>query len=240
MHLSPNQLLAHQIDALFVSDEQGRLRLIREPGYAENELELAPRFFMGRTVAGNHWRFRSDLPRDLVQELEVICCSEPISANLREPAHTNAAIRALLNDHAAISYEERGPAYWIPDQGYRPPNIVLITAANAHLLQSNFPGRIAATADVRRGPLVATVVNDAAVAICYCARITTHAAEAGVETVETWRRHGHASAAVAGWASAVRSTQRVPLYSTWWANLASQGVARKLGMIQYAEDWSIS
>jgi RimJ/RimL family protein N-acetyltransferase len=90
------------------------------------------------------------------------------------------------------------------------------------------------------GPLVATVVQDTAVSICFCARLNPQAAEAGVETTEAARGYGYASAAVAGWAAAMRQHGVIPLYSTSWANVASQGVARKLGMVCYGEDWSIT
>jgi hypothetical protein len=45
---------------------------------------------------------------------------------------------------------------------------------------------------------------------------------------------------VAGWAAAMRQRGVIPLYSTSWANVASQGVARKLGMVCYGDDWSIT
>ena len=74
---------------------------------------------------------------------------------------------------------------------------------------------------------------------CYSARLTGRAAEAGVETLETHRGRGYAPAVVAAWAHAVRETGRIPFYSTSWDNLASQAVARKLGLVQYATDLSI-
>jgi RimJ/RimL family protein N-acetyltransferase len=83
-------------------------------------------------------------------------------------------------------------------------------------------------------------VQDQAVAICFCARLNPQAAEAGVETVAAARGQGYASAAVAGWAAAMRQRGVIPLYSTSWANVASQGVARKLGMVCYGDDWSIT
>jgi predicted GNAT family acetyltransferase len=60
-----------------------------------------------------------------------------------------------------------------------------------------------------------------------------------VETLEGYRGRGHAPAAVAAWARAVRATGRIPLYSTSWDNLASQAVARKLGLIPYGADFSL-
>ena len=234
------QCIALQVATLFVSDANGRLRYINEPGYAEAELDRAPRFFMGRTLEGNVWRFRHDLPDDLVRELEQLCRAEPIAVNLTEPPRNAVAIRAALHTHAPITQEECGPAYWIPDQVQIPAGVVLVAAANAHLVAANFPWTRTSLSDVTTGPLLAAVVQDQAVSICYCARLTPRAAEAGVQTVAAERGRGYASAVVAGWACAVRQRGLVPLYSTSWANLASQGVARKLGMVRYGEDWSIT
>jgi hypothetical protein len=41
---------------------------------------------------------------------------------------------------------------------------------------------------------------------------------------------------VAGWAAAVRAEGRLPLYGTSWANRASRGIARNLGLVLYGED----
>lgn len=229
-----------QLSTLFVSDIDGRLRYIREPEYEEAELDAAPRFWMGRTLEGNVWRFRHDLPDDIVRDLEQLCCSEPVAVSLADPVMNAAAIRATLHAHAPITHEYRGPAYWIPDSVLAPPEAVLISETNAHLLAAYFPWTITSRSGFRTAPLVATVVQGKAVSICYCARITARAAEAGVETAEGARGHGYASAAVAGWAAVVRQRGLIPLYSTWWENVASQGVARKLGMVQYGEDWSIT
>jgi GNAT acetyltransferase len=234
------RLLDLQISTLFVCDAEGRLRSIREPGYEESELDPAPRFFMGRTLQGNIWRFRHDLPDALGRELEELCRTEPIAGNLADPPHNAVAIRAALHTHAPITLEERGPAYWIPDGVQAPAQVVLISEATAHLLADNFPWKLTARAGLQTGPLTAAVAQGSAVSICFCARLTPWAAEAGVETVAAFRGQGYASAVVAGWASAVRQRGLVPLYSTSWENVASQGVARKLGMVRYAEDWSIT
>jgi hypothetical protein len=234
------QLIDIQISALFVSDADGRLRYIREPGYEESELDPAPRFFMGRALQGNVWRFRQGLPDDLVCDLEQLCRSEPIAVHFAAPPINAAAIRAALHTHAPIVDEERGPAYWIPDSIRAPAEVVLVSETNAYLLEANFPWKLTSRSSFKTGPLVAAAVQGSAVSICYCARLTAQAAEAGVETAEAARGHGYASAAVAGWASAIRQRGLLPLYSTSWENLASQGVARKLGMVAYAEDWWIT
>ena len=234
------QLIELQASALFTSDDDQRLRYIREPGYAEADLDPAPRFFMGRTRAGNMWRFRHNLPEDLVRSLEQLCRAEPAAQNLAEPPLQARAIRALLHAHAPIAAEWRGPAYWIPDRIDAPSNVVLITEANAHLLAATFPWTITEPGGFKIGPLAATIAQNQALSICFCSRITAQAAEAGVETVPAARGHGYASAAVAAWAAAVQQRGLVALYSTSWDNLASQGVARKLGMLRYGDDWSIT
>ena len=240
MHLSADQLIDIQLSALFISDAQGRLRYIREPGYEESELEPAPRFFMGRTLHGNVWRFRHDLPDAVVQAVDQLCRDEPIAVDLTEPPHQAAAIRSALSAHVSITQEERGPAYWIPDDVHGSADAVLISEVNEDLLAAHFAWKRTARSNFRTGPLVATVVQGQAVSICYCARITPLAAEAGVETVEAFRGQGYASIAVAGWAAAVRLRGLIPLYSASWKNVASQGVARKLGMVHYGDDWSIT
>ncbi len=234
------QLIDFQIDALFVCDADRRIKYIREPGYEESELEPGPRFFMGRTLQGNVWRVRHGLPDGLVGELEALARAEPIAENLAHPPQTAAAIQVTLHTHAPITHEERGPAYWIPDTVPAPPVAVLISEVNAHVLDANFAWTRRSRSGLKTGPLAAAVVQDSAVSICFCARLTGEAAEAGVESVEAFRGQGYASAAVARWAFAIRERGLIPLYSTSWQNVASQGVARKLGMVQYADDWSIS
>jgi hypothetical protein len=44
----------------------------------------------------------------------------------------------------------------------------------------------------------------------------------------------------AAWAAAIRASGRTPLYGTSWTNTASLEVARKLGLVVFASDWSLS
>jgi hypothetical protein len=91
-----------------------------------------------------------------------------------------------------------------------------------------------------RGPVLAVVRNGHPVSVCFCARQTPVAAEAGLETAERYRRRGLGVDVTSAWAAAVRFTGRVPLYSTSWDNAASLGVARRLGLIAYASSWAIA
>src|SRR5262245_18759926 len=174
---------------------------------------------MGRTLQGNVWRFRHDLPEALLHDIERWCRAEPIAVNLADPPRNAAAIRAALHAHAPITAEQGGPEYWIPDSVEAPAEVVYISEANAHLLEANFPWRLSSRYGSETGPVTAVVAQGSAVSICHCARLTSSAAEAGVETVEAFRGQGFASAVVAGWAAAVRQRGLIPLYSTWWENI---------------------
>jgi hypothetical protein len=232
MYGSDLQLMQLQVETLYRYDADGRMRCVNEPGDPP-----ADRFFMGRTPQGNLWRFRYDMPTTIVEQLEALCRAEPISVELARAPLNYDAIRAVLQAQAPIEQEYRGPAYRVPDSVQPPAGVVLITTANQQLLEPWFMDLL----PVDPEQTIAAVIEDrAAVAVCFCSRLTDRAAEAGAETVETFRRRGYAAAAVAGWAAELRWRGRIALYSTSWRNLASQGVARKLEMRMYGEDWSIA
>jgi len=61
-----------------------------------------------------------------------------------------------------------------------------------------------------------------------------------LETAAACRGRGHATAAVATWAAAVRERGAEPLYRTAWQNAASRPVARKLGLVAIGRDLHIT
>ncbi len=196
-----------------------------------------PLFFLGRSAAGNRWRFRHDLPDRLVAQLEALCEEEPAAGDLREPPRHAASFSTVLDQRAPIEETWAGPACRFPPT--LPPtngDIVRLTAANSDLLRG---GDLEPWLDDigRSEPLVALVQEGRAVSVCGSVRITPEAHEAGVETSEGARGRGFAVAVVAAWARAVRGLGAEPLYSTSWANTASQNVARKLNLIPYASDY---
>jgi predicted GNAT family acetyltransferase len=84
------------------------------------------------------------------------------------------------------------------------------------------------------------VKDGQAVSVCFSARLTAEAAEAGLHTAPSARGRGYATAVTAGWALAIRKRGAIPLYSTAWDNLASQAVARRLGLTLYGADWHLT
>ena len=149
--------------------------------------------------------------------------AEPCCLPAGKAPESRAAVRALLADSFELGTEYRGPAFLFPPE---------IEAARAVVeIDEREPGE---------APCMALVVDGNAIAVCCTARRGKRAAEAGVETQEDFRQRGHATAVVSAWARRIRNEGLVPLYSTSWENTASRGVAARLGLIQYAENWHVS
>ena len=229
---TPLTLMEMQINALYKCDAYGRLQSRNQAGGGK-----APRFFMGRTQAGNVLRLRDDLPRDLVKELETLAEREPLPYNFEEPAREQFQIMHALRRHNAVIEVRRGPAYSFPPQIDAPQGVRLLKPGEEGLLH---PSLVSWAPDVTAGrDVFASFEDGLAVAVCFSACTGGQAAEAGVETAAPYRRRGHAARAVAAWALSIRAAGLVPIYSTTWDNAASQGVAKALGCRLFGEDWHI-
>ncbi|GAC1522183.1 MAG: hypothetical protein NVS2B16_29950 [Chloroflexota bacterium] len=235
MHVSDRQLMELHVRALFTHGPDGRICRVNEPGGGR-----APRFFIGRTREGNLWRFRSDVPDAVAHRVEELAASEPVHDNLCAEPRSLAAFRAALGYFPGSPPAHCGPAYRFPEELNAPRGVTRITPANVHMVEAmgrgweGFGLELAA-----RDPCWAVIDAGVAVSVCFSARRTEHVAEAGVETLEAYRGRGHARSVVCAWAGAVRSTGRIPLYSTSWENLPSRAVARALGLVQYGVDLSL-
>jgi RimJ/RimL family protein N-acetyltransferase len=225
------QLMAMAAGALFTHDVRGRMLRVNEPGG-----DVAPRFFLGRTTEGNLWRFRHDLPDDVVRELERLCRQEPVaqhSDDLRKPPLHLVDYQHVLAAHSPNQGSYSGPEYHFPNpiafEGIAAAR--RLTMINAQRLQPHFSWLID---EMQNLPPVFGVEQDGIiVSVCFSSRTTPAADEAGVNTVHAYRGQGYAPACVAAWAGAIRALGRTPLYGTTWDNAASQGVARRLGLIPF-------
>lgn len=226
-------LIQMHVEALFVHDTNGKLLRINEP----DPTSPAPQFFLVRAAEGNLWRTRHDLSPDLSAELGQLAASEPVSRGGFELPRYAAEYIALLQHHTPLMTVESEFDYYLPEMD-APRDVVTITAENRSLVQTHFAWFYDTLADY--APVVAAVADGTAVAVCFCSRITPQVAEAGVYTEANYRGHGYATAVAQGWAAAVRSTGRLPLYSTSSSNHASQAIAKKLGAVQYGLDFSIT
>ena len=226
--------MAIHVRALFTHDDRSRLLFVNEPG-GETP---APRLFLGRTRAGNVWRFRADLPETLIEELEALCADEPAGTELHStPRHVEAYAR-LLEAHAPVRKLWAGPAYHFAEYPEPSRPLLSVTETNAESLRGGFEEMFAELPDCQ--PFVAIQEGSRAVSVCRSVRVTPAAHEAGVETLPDFRGKGYAKDAVAGWARLVRSMGAIPLYSTSWENTASQALAKKLKLARYGADFHVT
>ncbi|MBT5774582.1 MAG: hypothetical protein HOH95_09425 [Dehalococcoidia bacterium] len=115
---------------------------------------------------------------------------------------------------------------------------MVISAEDRSSLPQHFDWAIEEWDDIQ--PVTVALEDGVAVSICHTPAATALAAEAGVFTAELARGRGYAVDVVALWARAVREGGRLPMYGTTWENSASRNVARKLGLVMYGEDFSLS
>lgn len=234
-HVSDRELMKIQAEALFTQDENRRLRHINEP---IGDRKSAPRFFIGYTNEGSICRFRHDLPDNVVAQLKEVAAAEPMPMNSQKIPRNRRQFEAILQSHAPIERVWVGPAYRFPEHITPPTNIVQLSRENVGLLKGDFAEMVPELNSSQ--PYSAIIEDSQAVAICRSVRVSPRAHEAGVNTLIGYRRRGYATAVVAAWALAVRALNRIPLYSTSWDNLASQSVARRLGLVQYGVDYHVT
>lgn len=209
-----------QLRTLFVLDGARRIVGTREavPG-------LGPLFSLIRDRDSCAWAVRADVDRDVADELDGLAGNEPPVTDLRQVPVYAERYKSLLEGRV-----DSGPSFAFPETITRPAGVVVIE--DIDVLSRHFSGW-AASEIPGCAPIVGVLEGGYAVSVCFSARRSDEAAEAGVETAVDWRGRGLAPRVTAAWASAVRGSGRIPLYSTSWSNEASLAVARKLGLVGF-------
>ena len=215
-----------QLRTLFVLDGARRIVGTREavPG-------LGPLFSLIRDRESCAWAVRADVDRDVADELDGLAGNEPPVTDLRQVPVYAERYKSLLEGRV-----DSGPSFVFPERIARPASVVLIE--DVDVLSRHFSGWTESEIP-GCAPIVGVVEDGYAVSVCFSARRSDEAAESGVETAVDWRGRGLAPRVTASWASAVRGSGRIPLYSTSWSNEASLGVARKLGLVGFGCVWSV-
>ena len=216
-----------QLDTLFVSDARGRIVSTREPRPSPG-----PAFVFIRGHFECAWAVRADVPEPITRELEGLASQEPPSAAWEKPLRHADRYAALLRGRI-----RSGPAFEFPHNLEDAGNAVVID--DEHELGHHFSGWVAGEIAGGRAPVLAFGAGGHALSICFCARRSAMAAEAGIETAEHFRGRGYAGQAALAWARLVRARGLFPLYSTDWSNHASLALARKLKLVPFAADFSV-
>lgn len=234
--MNDRDLMAITADTSFTYDARGRMLRTNEPRAAERR--PAPRLFLGRTRAGHVVRFGAAVPDALTRGLEEIIAGAPPVGDLNAPRAALAAVRQALAQHAPITSEECGPAYRFPASITPTGEAVQLTDANRELVRATYPWLYDELADWQ--PCFAVARDGAAVSVCFNSRSAARAAAAGVDTLPSFRGRGYAAAVTAAWGAAIRASGRIALYGTSWENVASQGVARRVGLIMFGTEATLA
>ncbi|MEP7216399.1 MAG: GNAT family N-acetyltransferase [Anaerolineaceae bacterium] len=230
------ELMRLQVRNLFRFDDVGRLVSTNEtPPFS------APRLFLGRTVEGNAWHLRHDLPAEQAEELTALLgCEPPLGEAGAEP-HCLARAIVVLGRDQPVTAIHRGPAFVFesaPDPSAGPLLLGPGDLARFHpqLREMGWTEGL----DESQQPCFGVEADGAIVALCHSSRLSVDAAAAGVSTAPDYRRRGFARRTVEAWAAAVIASGRIALYSTTWDNAASRAIADGLGLRFFGEDCHIT
>lgn len=218
-----------QLETLYRLDAQGMITATREPGAS-----LGPRFALIRATTGIAWAVRAGTPPDVYDRLAALLASEPpITRPGDEPRHAAAYLTAVGGRVVC------GPAYTFPKDLSDPARrSEVVVVEDIEIIDRRFVGWSQDEIQQRQ-PIMGVLEDGQAVSLCFCARRSEGAAEAGVETAEPYRGRGLGPLVAAAWAAAMRREGHLPIYSTQWNNSASLAVARKLGLQPAADNWNI-
>jgi hypothetical protein len=216
------------LETSFVLDAAGRIASTREP-----EATPGPVFSLVRSTTSCAWAVRTDVGEAVADELNRLAREEPPVSKLRQaPLHADRYI-SLIGGRV-----QSGPAFRFPQAITQAADVVVVE--DERLLERHFRGWVAGEIAAGRAPVMAIVENGYPVSVCFSARRSTIAAEAGVETAAEFRGRGFGSRVTAAWALAIRASGGIPLYSTDWSNKPSLALARTLSLVAYAADWSLA
>ena len=216
-----------ELQTLFIVNPDRRIISTREPNP-----NRGPLFALIRDETQCAWAVGLQVEQDVADEVNALADDEcPISDLHESPKHARRYERILAGEI------ESGPAFRFPDAISPPQNAIKIETLEP--LLRHFVGW---TQDElpERSPIMAVYEAGAAVSVCFCARRSAFAAEAGVETAPAYRGRGYAATAVAAWAARIQQSGLLPIYSTSWENVSSLAVARKLGLVTCAQIWTVA
>ncbi len=225
---SPAEVMTLHVDTAYRQDERNRLVAINDW-----EPRTVPRFWLGRTAESVIWRFRHDLPERVCDELDGVCRRE-------KPRDADAAsvepekYQTILHKHGLSSVQWAGPVYWFASRPRVRGEAIQVSSNNEFLLRD---GLASWCPDVpHQQPMLVVVEDGKAISVCASVRKSATAHAAGVETCAEYRGRGHAVNVVLGWAMTVQEMGQVALYSTSWANQASQRLAANVGATVFGEE----
>ena len=169
-----------------------------------------PRFLVALRDDGYSSYFRHDLPERVRGRLA--------SLGAERAAENRDEVEAILGEDAPCGEVWRGRAYVFPDP--------ILPEAYPDAARLPEPSEIGT-------PVFGVAIHGRIVSACSSSRENGRSAEAWVWTEPEYRRRGYARQAVSAWAHDLQRRGKVAFYSHNHDNLASQAVARGLGLKQF-------
>jgi hypothetical protein len=218
---------------LFVLTASGRIQCENDPPRSHG-----PRMYLGGCEAGNVARIRHDVGDDTARAIEALAADEPPLAHPSStPEHLDNYVQLLARE-APIEQQTAGLTFYAAGPLEYEHDVTLVcsdTPAGDRMLATiadqGMPPSLVALGFTALWPPWCVALHDGAIAsVAETVRSGESGVEAGITTVPELRRRGFAAAATAGWAAHPALDGRVRFYSTQRANVASQGVARRLGL----------
>ena len=210
-------------ETMFQTDAQGRL------------VGASPDFHLLRSADCVIVRCHARLADDVAAQLRAL--AQRPRGRPSQWARDYAEFLQVLSAVRPLKAVRSGPLHGFPDLRSAATGAVAIDAGNADLLLG---GLDEWAPDAARGlPMTAVVVDGHAVSVCASVNASASAHCAGVETAPAYRGRGFAARAVAAWAKAVQTIGAAPYYGTTFDNLASQAVARRLGLDLVAAEFTV-
>ena len=229
-----SELLQAHVETLYVLDDSGDMRTTNEPHPPGRR--RAPTFHLGWTDRDYVFYFRHGVPTEKRRQVEELVASQWPFQSSEEPPEKNRYVE-ILGEYCK-GRGGAGPAFIVPEGELPAGDATLVSQDNAYILQSGFAGWREEVDDVQ--PFYAVVVDNRAVSACGTVRRSALGIEAGVDTLEGYRRRGYAWRAVAAWCRVAREEGLIGFYSTSWSNVASRALADSLGLQQFAVEFSVS
>ncbi|MGH2550870.1 MAG: GNAT family N-acetyltransferase, partial [Thermomicrobiales bacterium] len=222
------ELMRLRLDVLYTYDDRGRLLLSNEP--IESARVPGPELAIALSGNCRVMRYGPGLKDELVDRLEAIPADHLTHGGVDV---FRGAVEAMLRPFGDWEHSG-GPAYRFPHIPDFSEEAVEITSENRGVFRDDLQWYSDEYDQWGRG--FAIVRGGSAVSACYSSRIDDLSAEAGLWTHPDFRGRGLARYVTQSWAAGVFESGRIPFYSTSFDNLASQSVARKLGLIQIGQD----
>lgn len=235
--MTQNPELVEHVHSLFLQNPAGDLTQVND----WRRERQAPLFYLGRPEKGDGepiCLFHESIPALVREEILEKVKAEPQRSDLIPESADQLAI--ILSEVTEISEPWFGPAFCfnpMPLTGSS-DEIILVTEQNANMLEAHLSDWLP---DVSyEQPMFAWVEQGEAVGVCASVRTSSHAMAAGVDVCEHARRRGIGRQLVKAWGQAVQDLGKIAMYSTSFDNIASQNLAKSLGLKYLGTDFHIS